>query len=279
MKLPVLFIGHGSPLNAIRDSAYTEEWQNYGDELLDEYDGEIESILCISSQWQTEGTRVTSAEQPPTLHDFDDFPDELYRINYPAEGNPELAARIVGLLGEEQAATDPQRGQIAIHVHLSEAVPSDHAPTTRLHLGADAADIPVVQMSLDSRLNAQGHFDLAAKLAPLRKEGVLIVAAGNIVSNLPLQDWQHPDRAGNAYPWADLAHELVNKWITGRRYDRLLDEAQYPVAIRQAFHNRQNLYPLLYALALRGEKEPIEFFNDEIIGKSVSMTSLVIGFV
>ena len=134
-------------------------------------------------------------------------------------------------------------------------------------------------MSLDRRLNAQGHFDLAAKLAPLRKEGVLIVAAGNIVSNLPLQDWQHPDRAGNAYPWADLAHELVNKWITGRRYDRLLDEAQYPVAIRQAFHNRQNLYPLLYALALRGEKEPLEFFNDEIIGKSVSMTSLVIGFV
>lgn len=266
MKLPVLFIGHGSPLNAIRDSAYTEEWQNYGDELLDEYDGEIESILCISSQWQTEGTRVTSAEQPSTLHDFDDFPDELYRINYPAEGNPELAARIVGLLGEGQAAADPQRGL-------------DYSAWAVLKRLVPAADIPVVQMSLDRRLNAQGHFDLAAKLAPLRKEGVLIVAAGNIVSNLPLQDWQHPGRAGNVYPWADLAHELVNKWISGRRYDRLLDEAQYPVAIRQAFHNRQNFYPLLYALALRGEKEPLEFFNDEIIGKSVSMTSLVIGFV
>ena len=169
-------------------------------------------------------------------------------------------------MGEGQAAADPQRGL-------------DYSAWAVLKRLVPAADISVVQMSLDRRLNAQGHFDLAAKLAPLRKEGVLIVAAGNIVSNLPLQDWQHPDRAGNAYPWADLAHELVNKWITGRRYDRLLDEAQYPVAIRQAFHNRQNFYPLLYALALRGEKEPLEFFNDEIIGKSVSMTSLVIGFV
>ena len=146
------------------------------------------------------------------------------------------------------------------------------------HLIPDAS-VPVVQLSLDSRLDAQGHYDLAARLAPLRKEGVLIAATGNTVSNLPLHDWQHPDQTGRAYPWADLARELINKWITARRLDRLLDEAHYPVAVRQALHLRQNFYPMLYPLAAAGAKEPVEFFNDEIVGKSVSMTSFVIGFL
>ena len=263
MKLPVLFVAHGSPLNAVRDNAHTEEWQNYGDELLDEFDGEIRAVLCVSSQWVTEGSRVTAAAEPPTLHDFSGFPPELYEVRYPAAGSPELAERVCTLLGAE---ADTQRG-------------IDHGAWTVLKRLVPDASVPVVQLSLDRRLNAQGHFDLAAKLAPLRKEGVLVVATGHTVSNPQLQDWQHPDRPGNAYPWADLARELINKWASGRRYERLLDEENYPVAIRQALHDRRCFYPLLYALALRGEKEPLEFFNDEIVGKSLSMTSLIIGFL
>lgn len=264
MKLPVLFVGNGNPLNAVRSTAHTEEWRNIGDELLGEYEGEIEAVLCVSPNWVSEGTRVTAAAQPATLHDFSGFPSELEQTEYPAPGNPATAERVCELLGD--AAADQTRGL-------------DHGVWAVLkHLIPDAS-VPVVQLSLDSRLDAQGHYDLAARLAPLRKEGVLIAATGNTVSNLPLHDWQHPDQTGRAYPWADLARELINKWITARRLDRLLDEAHYPVAVRQALHLRQNFYPMLYPLAAAGAKEPVEFFNDEIVGKSVSMTSFVIGFL
>ncbi|MGF6148429.1 LigB family dioxygenase [Kingella potus] len=266
MKLPVLFVGNGSPLNAVRSTAHTEEWRNIGSEILDEYDGEIEAVLCVSPNWTTEGTRITASPNPPTLHGFSGFPPELSQVAYPAAGSPDTAARVCALLGADTVTPDPERGL-------------DHGVWAVFkHLIPDAS-VPVVQLSLDRRLDAQGHYDLAARLAPLRKEGILIAATGNTVSNLPLHDWQNPDSTGNAYAWADLARELINKWVAARRLDRLLDEAHYPVAVRQALHLRQNFYPMLYPLATVGEKEPVEFFNDETVGKSVSMTSFVIGFL
>ena len=266
MKLPVLFLGHGSPMNAIGRSPYAEEWQNMGEELLDEYDDEIESILCISAHWLTNGTRVTAMEQPRTIHDFAGFPDELFSMQYPAEGNPELAERIQELLGETRVQLDHNWGL-------------DHGAWSVLRCMFPDADIPVVQLSLDHNLNAQQHFDLAKQLAPLRKEGVLIVGSGNIVHNTRLSDWQNPAQTGQAYPWAELTHELINKWIKARRYDGLLDEKNYSQAMRMAIPTSEHLWPLLYILALRGEKEALELFNDEIVAKSISMTSLVIGFV
>lgn len=268
MKLPVLFIGHGSPVHAVQDSDYTEEWQNYGDELLDEYDGEIEAVLCISSQWVSRGSFVTSAAQPPmiTLRSLAGFPPALYEYRYPAEGSPETAERIRELSGGDVQA-DPERG-------------FDYGAWSVLGRMFPDADIPVVQLSLNAMLDAQGHFDLARRLSPLRREGVLVVGSGNIVCNLAALDLQNPNRVVKPYPWAALAHELVNKWILGRRYGNLLDEQHYPLAIRQAIGSSpQYFWPLLYVLAMCGEKEPLELFNDQIVGRSVSMTSLVAGFV
>lgn len=268
MKLPVLFIGHGSPVHAVQDSDYTEEWQNYGDELLDEYDGEIEAVLCISSQWVSEGAYVTSSAAPPMigLRNLAGFPPALYEYRYPAEGSPDTAERIRELSGGA-VRLDPARG-------------FDYGVWSVLGRMFPDADIPVVQLSLDNRLNAQGHFDLAKKLIPLRNEGVLVVGSGNIVCNLAAVDWQNPHKEVKPYPWAELAHELVNKWIIARRYGNLLDEQHYPLAIRQAIGSSPpHFWPLLYVLAMCGEKEPLELFNDVVVGRAVSMTSLVAGFV
>ena len=265
MKLPVLFLGHGSPMNAIGRSPYAEEWHNMGEDLRDEFDDEIQSILCISAHWLTNGTRVTAMEEPRTLHDFAGFPRELFNVRYPVEGNPALAKRIQGLLGDT--------------VQLDYDWGLDHGAWSVLRHMFPDADIPVVQMSLDRNLNARQHFELAKQLAPLRQEGVLIVGSGNIVHNTQLCDWQNPAATGQAYTWAELTHELVNKWIKARRYDNLLDEKNYSRAMKMAIPTYEHFWPLLYALALRGEREAIEFFNEEIVGKSISMTSLVSGFV
>lgn len=264
MTLPALFIGHGSPLNAIEDTAYRNSWLELGEELRDIYDDEIENILCISSNWVTNGTAVTAMQKPPTIRDFSGFPPELDSISYPAPGNPELAEEIRQLLDPEPVTADLSWGL-------------DHAAWMVLRNLFPDADIPVVQMSLNRNLNARQHYELAQKLAVLRKRGVLIIGSGNIIHNLSLLDLRHANQPGPGHTWAELAHQITLKWLKNNNLNSLLDDSHYPQPIRMSMPSPEHFWPLLYVLGVRKGKEYMEIFNDEIVGKSVSMTSLVIG--
>lgn len=264
MSLPALFIGHGSPLHVIADNKYSSSWEELGEELRDIYDDEIENILCVSSNWVTDGIAVTAMESPRTIHDFSGFPAELDNIRYPAPGNPELAETIIELLSPEPVKADLSWGL-------------DHAAWTVLSKMFPDADIPVVQLSLNQNFNARQHYELAQKLAVLRKKGVLIVGSGNIIRNLSLLDLRCSTEPGPGHTWAELAHQITLKWLKNNNLTFLLDDAHYPQPIRMAIPSPEHFWPLLYTLGVRKDKEYMEIFNDDIVGKSVSMTSLIIG--
>lgn len=264
MKLPALFLGHGSPMNAIEDSVYARAWSTLGQNLRVRYGKEIRAILAISAHWVTRGTAVTAMAQPRTIHDFGGFPQALFDVRYPAPGSPDIAAEIRSLLGEDTVAADQSWGL-------------DHGTWGVLCHVFPEADLPVLQLSLNANLNARGHFALAQKLAVLRERGILIVASGNIVHNLRLMDWRHPESADNPYPWAQQAQSLVNRWLRENDTAALTDEANYPPELKLAAPSPEHFWPLLYIAALREADEALTLFNDEIVGRSLSMTSAVIG--
>ncbi|WP_373745764.1 4,5-DOPA dioxygenase extradiol [Neisseria dentiae] len=264
MKLPVLFLGHGSPMNAVRDTPYSRNWHRLGQALRQRYGGEIRAVLAVSAHWCTDGTAVTAMPNPRTIHDFGGFPQELFDVRYPAPGSPGLAAEIRSLLGGHAVATDFGWGL-------------DHGTWSVLCHVFPEADIPVVQLSLNVHLDAPAHFALARRLAPLREQGVLIVGSGDIVHNLRLMDWRAPDEAGNAYEWAESARSLVNGWLENGDTQALTDEAAYPPALHLAAPTPEHWWPLLYAAGAAGADEPLQIFNDDIVGKSLSMTSVVFG--
>ncbi len=264
MKLPVLFLGHGSPMNAVHDTPYSRNWHRLGQALRQRYGGEIRAVLAVSAHWCTDGTAVTAMPNPRTIHDFGGFPQELFDVRYPAPGSPGLAAEIRSLLGGHAVAADFGWGL-------------DHGTWSVLCHVFPEADIPVVQLSLNVHLDAPAHFALARRLAPLREQGVLIVGSGDIVHNLRLMDWRAPDEAGNAYEWAENARSLVNGWLEHGDTQALTDEAAYPPALHLAAPTPEHWWPLLYAAGAAGADEPLQIFNDDIVGKSLSMTSVVFG--
>ncbi|QMT44874.1 4,5-DOPA dioxygenase extradiol [Neisseria dentiae] len=264
MKLPVLFLGHGSPMNAVRDTPYSRNWRRLGQALRQRYGGEIRAVLAVSAHWCTDGTAVTAMPKPRTIHDFGGFPQELFDVRYPAPGSPELAAEIRSLLGGHAVAADFGWGL-------------DHGTWGVLCHVFPEADIPVVQLSLNVNLDAPAHFALARRLAPLREQGVLIVGSGDIVHNLRLMDRRAPDEAGSAYEWAESARSLVNGWLENGDTQALTDEAAYPPALHLAAPTPEHWWPLLYAAGAAGADEPLQIFNDDIVGKSLSMTSVVFG--
>lgn len=264
MKLPVLFLGHGSPMNAVRDTPYSRNWHRLGQALRQRYGDEIRAVLAVSAHWCTDGTAVTAMPNPRTIHDFGGFPQELFDVRYPAPGSPELAAEIRSMLGGHAVVADFGWGL-------------DHGTWGVLCHVFPEADIPVVQLSLNVNLGAPAHFALARRLAPLREQGVLIVGSGDIVHNLRLMDWRAPDEAGNAYEWAESARSLVNGWLEHGDTQALTDEAAYPPALHLAAPTPEHWWPLLYAAGAAGADEPLQIFNDDIVGKSLSMTSVVFG--
>ncbi len=189
--MPVLFIGHGSPMNAIEENEFVEGWRNIGRSLP-----RPEAILCISAHWETKGTFVTAMDKPKTIHDFGGFPPELYKVQYPASGKPELAHETKSMITGTAVVLDDSWGL-------------DHgcwSPVKHLYPNAD---IPVVQMSLDYSRSPQYHYDLAAELSPLREKGVLIIGSGNMVHNLGMVDWRRINEAGFGYDWAVEANEKI----------------------------------------------------------------------
>ena len=249
--MPVLFIGHGSPMNAIEDNAWSNAWRLVGAALP-----RPRAVLCVSAHWESDGPRVTGAERPATLHDFRGFPQALFDARYPAPGSPVLATRVRELLGDE-ADIDPERGL-------------DHGAWSVLLPMFPQADVPVVQLALDTRRDGAWHYALARRLGPLRDEGVLILASGNIVHNLGLFD----SRATNATAWALRFRDRVDALIRDGDHLALADWPSLPDA-QLAIPTPEHYLPLLYALANGRPGEQVTVFNDEVVG-TLSMTSLLI---
>ena len=252
--MPVVFLGHGSPMNAIEDNAWRRSWQDLGRRLP-----RPKAILCVSAHWETQGVYVSAAEKPETIHDFHGFPKALFDVRYRAPGSPDLAHRVVDLVRTP-------------HVHLDHRRGLDHGTWGVLAPMYPEADIPIVQLSLSSLQPGAWHYDLAKQLAPLRDEGVLIVGSGNIVHNLRL--WRSGMDA--AYDWAQRFDEDIADRIAEGHHEGMLGyETLGPDALL-AIPSPEHSLPLLYVLALQREGEPVEFFNDQV-ASSISMRSLLIG--
>ena len=253
--MPVLFIGHGSPLNAIEETPFAAAWREEAARIP-----RPKAILCVSAHWETDGAKVTAMPLPRTIHDFYGFPEELYRVQYPAQGSPELAKRVRELAGAEGVAADTSWGL-------------DHGTWSVLRQMYPDADIPVVQLSLDRQRSPREHVALAGKLQPLREDGVLILGSGNIVHNLSLMRWDN----GTPYPWAGEFDRLSADLILAGDLERLTDYAAMGESARLSIPTNEHYLPLLYALALRRTQEPVSFFTEGIALSSVSMRSVRIG--
>ncbi len=257
-KMPVLFLGHGSPMNAIEENVFVQGFRQVGKEIP-----MPAAILCVSAHWEANGTFVTAMEKPKTIHDFSVFPKELYEVQYPAPGNPELAKEIKDQVKKTEVGLDVNWGL-------------DHGAWSVIKHLYPGAEVPVVQMSLDYRQPPQFHFELAKELSLLRKKGVLIIGSGNMVHNLRMVDWRRLDEVDYGYDWAKEASEKMKKFILSGDYKQLINYQSQGREFELAVPTPEHYLPLLYALALKDEKDEVSLFNDKAVGGSLSMTSVKI---
>lgn len=252
--MPVVFLGHGSPMNAIEDNAWRRSWQALGQRLP-----RPKAILCISAHWETQGVYVGASEQPDTIHDFHGFPRALFDVRYPAPGSPELAHRVAELVEQPRVHLDSHRGL-------------DHGVWSVLQPMYPEADIPVVPLSLSTLQPGAWHYDLAKQLAPLRDEGVLVLGTGNIVHNL--RYWKQ--HQAEPLDWALRFDEDIADRIAEGHHEGMLGYETLGPDAHLAIPTPEHYLPLLYILALQREGEPVEFFND-VVSSSISMRSVLIG--
>jgi 4,5-DOPA dioxygenase extradiol len=257
--MPVLFLGHGSPMNAIEENEFVQ-----GFRAIVKTIPYPRAIICVSAHWYTKGTFVTAMEKPKTIHDFGGFPKALFDVQYPAKGSPELATSI-------------QQTILSISVGLDQHWGLDHGAWSVLKHLYPKADIPVVQLSIDYSLSPQQHFDLAKQLASLRSKGILIVGSGNIVHNLGLVDFSKINEIGYGFDWAKEVREKVNKALVDSDYKSLIQYEKMGKAMQLAVPTPDHYLPLLYTLGLQMPNETIELFNDQLLAGSLSMTSVKIG--
>ena len=258
-KMPVLFLGHGSPMNAIEENQFVKGFRNISREIP-----KPNAILCISAHWFTNGTFVTAMQNPKTIHDFYGFPKELFEVQYPAPGNAELAKETAELLLPEIVEEDHSWGL-------------DHGAWSVIKHLYPNAEIPVIQLSIDYTKPPQYHFDLAKKLQKLREKGILIIGSGNIVHNLRMIDWKNINTVGAGWDWAVEAREKTNNWLLDGNFQNLIDYQRQGVALQTAVPSPDHYLPLIYSLGLKEKSENLSLFNDELIGGSLSMTSVRIG--
>jgi 4,5-DOPA dioxygenase extradiol len=258
-KMPVLFLGHGSPMNAIEENEFVTGFRNVGKEIE-----KPNAILCISAHWETKGTFVTAMEKPRTIHDFGGFPQELFEVEYPASGSPELATETKSIISKTEVGLDDKWGL-------------DHGAWSVIKHMYPKADVPVIQMSLDHSKSPQFHYELAKELNSLRQKGVLIVGSGNMVHNLRKVAWNKLNEIDYAYDWAQEANDKIKEYIVKRDHQPLINYSSQGKAFELAIPTPEHYLPLLYSLALREEEEEINLFNDKAVGGSITMTSLKIG--
>jgi 4,5-DOPA dioxygenase extradiol len=258
-KHPVLFVGHGSPMNGIQDNDFSRQWSLLGKEIR-----KPKVVLCISAHWLTRGTHITAMDKPRTIHDFGGFPKELFAVQYPAPGNAQLAADTVKLVKKTQVGLDHEWGL-------------DHGTWSVVkHMYPDA-DIPVLQLSIDYGQSMQYHYDLAKELAVLRKKGVLIIGSGNMVHNLGMVAWDKMNEPEYGYDWAVEMNTSFKKHILDKNHQALIDYQKMGQAALLAIPTPDHYIPLLYTMALQDENEKVSFFNDKAVAGSLTMTSVIIG--
>lgn len=258
-KMPVLFLGHGSPMNAIEENEFVQGFRKISSQIEKPH-----AILVISAHWETKGTYVTAMENPQTIHDFGGFPQALFDVQYPAPGSPDLAQ----LTKEIVTSTD---------IHLDEKWGLDHGSWSVIKHLYPNADVPVIQMSIDYTKPPSYHYALAKELAALRRRGVLIVGSGNNVHNLRMISWQHLNTAGYAFDWAKYADETMKQYIREGNHQPLIDYHLQGKEFQLAIPTPEHYMPMIYALALQDKNEEINIFNDQAVAGSLAMTSFKIG--
>lgn len=258
-KMPVLFVGHGSPMNAIEENEFSAGWRRAGETLP-----KPSMILCVSAHWETDGTFVTAVPKPQTIHDFYGFPKDLFAVQYPAPGSPQMAKQI----RDEIKSTD---------VGLDEKWGLDHGAWSVIKHMYPNADVPVVQFSIDRRKDPNYHFELAKELSFLRKKGVLIVGSGNMIHNLRVIAWDKMNESEYGYDWAHEADYKLKNLINSGDFKELGNYSKQGREMALAVPTPEHFIPLIYSLGLKEEKDEISWFNDKLVLGSISMSSLLIG--
>ena len=258
-KMPVLFIGHGSPMNAIEDNEFSKRWQQMGKEIRTP-----KAVVMVSAHWLTKGTLVTAMPNPKTIHDFRGFPQALFDVQYPAPGSPELATEIQKLITNPAVELDHDWGL-------------DHGTWSVVkHMYPDA-DIPLLQLSIDYYKPAAYHYELAKQLLSLRKKGVLIIGSGNMVHNLRMVAWDKLNEPEFGFDWALEMNDIFKNKISNGFHKELIQYEKLNKAATLAIPHPDHYYPLLYILALQTDNDKVTFFNDKAVGGSLTMTSVKIG--
>lgn len=258
-KMPVLFLGHGNPMNAIEENEFVRGFRNIAKVI-----SKPKAILCISAHWETKGTFVTAMVKPATIHDFGGFPQALFDVQYPAPGSPELAQQTKDIVHKTQIGMDTKWGL-------------DHGAWSVIKHLYPKADVPVIQMSLDYTQSPQAHYDLASELFSLRQKGILIIGSGNMVHNLGMIAWDKLNADSYGFDWALEARDKMNQAILNGNHQSLIDFRSQGKAFDLSIPTPEHYLPLLYALALKDKSDPIELFNDKAIAGSLTMTSVKIG--
>lgn len=257
-KMPVLFLGHGNPMNAIEENEFVIGFRNLAKDIP-----KPNAILCISAHWETKGTFVTAMQHPPTIHDFGGFPKELFAVQYPAPGSPELAKETQSLITNAEVGLDDKWGL-------------DHGAWSVIKHLYPNADIPVVQLSLDYNQTPQYHYELAQQIKSLREKGILIIGSGNMVHNLRKLEWKRlNDTFG--FDWALEVNKKMKKFIISGDHKQLINFRAQGKSWELAIPTPEHYLPLLYALALQDKNEEAKLFNDKPVAGSLSMTSVKIG--
>lgn len=257
-QMPLLFIGHGSPMNAIEENEFVAGWREAGKSIP-----KPTAILCVSAHWETRGTYVTAMEKPITIHDFGGFPQKLFDVQYPASGSLEFALETENIVKKTKVGLDYKWGL-------------DHGCWSVVkHLYPDA-DVPVIQLSLDYYQSPKYHYELANELASLRKKGVLIIGSGNMVHNLRLVNRDKINETEYGYDWAIEASEKMKNYILNGDYQQLIDYKSQGKSFELAIPTPEHFLPLLYVLALKEENEKVSLFNDKAVAGSLTMTSVKI---
>jgi 4,5-DOPA dioxygenase extradiol len=258
-RMPVLFLGHGSPMNAIEENEFVVGFRNIAKTIP-----KPSAILCISAHWETKGTFVTAMSNPRTIHDFGGFPKALFDVEYPAPGDKNLAIQTKQLIKKTDVGLDEKWGL-------------DHGAWSVIKHLYPNADVPVVQMSIDYTQPALYHYELAKELAALREKGVLIIGSGNMVHNLGKIAWNKMNADNYAYDWALEASSKMKKFILDGNHNQLINFNKQGLAFDLAIPSPEHYLPLLYTLGLKTNTDPILLFNDKAVAGSLTMTSVKIG--
>ena len=257
--MPVLFIGHGSPMNGIEDNQFSQRWRKMAEEIPTP-----SAVLVISAHWLSQGTRITAMDFPKTIHDFGGFPQALFEVQYPAPGDRKLAEETASLITSTQVELDHDWGL-------------DHGTWTIVRHMYPEAEIPVLQLSIDYTRGPKYHFELAKELTGLRKKGVLIIGSGNMVHNLRMVAWDKINEPEFGYDWVLELNEKFKKHIVEENYDPLINYQLLGREAGLAIPTPEHYMPLLYTLGIRGAKDEVSFFNDKAVAGSLTMTSVKIG--